>query len=193
MGITIYSMPRHHLKRRINRKRKLTSTCKYNYKKIKQSMQIDFVSLFEDMLYNLNTSCMHLKLYIKRLMYEYVAETRQEIAVFYAMALNLYKETSDAYYGVMNNKRNVIEIDIKDLQEKYDSILDLCGITNAEVYDALFDENDDGYETPPREEEDEPTPASLCEEIENDDSTSEEEDEAYNATIESMNMKLSIK
>ncbi len=153
-------------------------------------MQIDFVSLFEDMLYNLNTSCMHLKLYIKRLMYEYVAETRQEIAVFYAMAVNLYKETSDDYYGVMNNKRNVIEIDIKDLQEKYESILDLCGITNAEVYDALFDENDDGYETPPREgEEDEPTPASLCE----DDESSSEEDELYNAAIESMNKQLSIK
>ncbi len=186
-------MPHHHLRRRINRKKKLNSACKYNYKKIKQDIRIDFVDLFEDMLYNLNTSCMHLKLYVKRLMYEYTAETRQEIAVFYAMAVNLYKETSDGYYGVMNNKRNVIEIDIKALQEKYDGILDLCGITNGEVYDALFDENDDGYETPPREgEEDEATPANLCQEMEDDETTSEE-DALYNATIESMNIQLTIK
>jgi hypothetical protein len=165
-----------------------------NFKNSKPKYQIDLTSVIEDMMYNLNTSSMHLKLYIKRLMYECVGDTRNEIAVFYAMSVNLYKETSEAYYGLMNYKKTIVDIDIKDMQDKYDGILDLCGITSNEIYDGLFDENDDGYETPPREgEEDEPTPASLCEEMEEDEETTSEEDELYNSAIESMNQHLSIK
>lgn len=188
-------MPRSHLKRRLINKRKRSSFIKYSCKRFrysKENNKIDVLGLFEDTLYNLNTSAMHLKLYIKRLMYEYCGDTRDEIAVFYAMAVNLYKETSDAYYNVMNNQKNVIEINTKDMQDKYDGILDLCGITADEIYNALFDENDDGYETPPREGE-ERSPASLCEEIE--ETTDEEkppEDELYKFAIDCINKKLSI-
>jgi hypothetical protein len=195
MGITIYSMPQN-LQRRLKHLKKRHSIHKYNYKKYKKPISIDIVSVFEDELYNLNTSSLHLKLYIKKLMYEYTGDTRAEIAVFYAMAVNLYKEVSDAYYGIMNYKRNILDIDINDMKDKYEGILDLCGISEGEVYDALFDENDDGYETPPREGEERPD--SLCEEMCDDeegpdDVTKEDDDELYAFAIECINKKLSIK
>lgn len=197
MGITRECLYGYSSRQKLVAKRKKCSIVRRyaykNFKKSKSKYQIDLTSIFEDTLYNLNTSAIHLKLYIKRLMYEYVGATRDEIAVFYAMAINLSKETSDAYYGVMNYNKSIVEIDIKDLQDKYDGILDLCGVTADEIYENLFDENDDGYETPPREgEEAESSPASLCQEMEDDDNEAEE-DELYNSTIESINKHLSIK
>jgi hypothetical protein len=170
----------------------------YKFKKYqkKSSTSLDIIRIFEDNLYNLNTSALHLKLYVKRLMHEYVGDTRQEVAVFYAMAVNLYKEISDSYYGVMNYKRNVIDVDINGFQKTYEGILDLCGTTADQVYEMLFDENDDGYETPPREGE-ELLPASLCEEMEdgnynNNNEDDGDDDELYIATIECINKKLTI-
>jgi hypothetical protein len=150
MGITKMSMPR--VLRRINRKKcKMNRINKINFKKHKkQTQSIDIVGFLEDNLYNLNSSVLHLKLYIKKMMYEYCGETRQEIAVFYAMAVNLYKDTSSDYYRVMNNNKHIIDVDIKKYEDEYEGILDLCGVTYGEVYDNLFEDNDDGYETPPR-------------------------------------------
>lgn len=186
-------MPRLYLKRRMARQRKRQrSICKYSYKKRKSQNAFNLTQLLEDNLYNLNTSILHLKLYVKRLMHEYIGDTRQEVAVFYAMAVNLYKEVSHAYYGVMNYKRSIFDVNINELQRSYEGILDLCGTTTDQVYEMLFDENDDGYETPPREgEEDERSPASLCEEMD-DDPLPEDDDELYKFAIECINKKLSI-
>jgi hypothetical protein len=154
MGITKYSMPGN--RKRMQRKfRKLVS---YNFKKHKRSQQhsIDIPSLLEEKLYNLNSSILHLKLYIKKMMYEYVGDTRAEIAVFYAMAVNLHKECNHDYCMVMSNIRSVIDVDIKKYEEDYEGVLDLCGVTTDEVYENMFGENDDGYETPPREYEYQP-------------------------------------
>lgn len=152
MGITKFSMPS--ILRRILRKhnlRKIHNINKPTFKKHKKQIpSIDIIGLLEDALYNLNSSVMHLKLYIKKLMYDYCGETRQEIAVFYAMAVNLYKDTNNDYYQVMNNNKCIIDINIPTYKEKYEGILDICGTTASEVYDNLFEDNDDGYETPPR-------------------------------------------
>jgi hypothetical protein len=152
MGITKFSMPRvlrRMLRKHILRRRHIL--CKPTFKKYrKQEPLIDIIGLLEEKMYDLNSSVLHLKLYIKKMMYEYCGETRQEIAVFYAMALNLYKSTSDDYYKVMNNKKSIIDVDIKKYEEEYEEILDLCGTTSNEVYENIFEENDDGYETPPR-------------------------------------------
>ena len=117
MGITRNCYYGYRQKKRLieAKKKRCSIVRRYSYKNFKNSKpkyQIDLTSLFEDTLHNLNTSAMHLKLYIKRLMYEYVGDTRDEIAVFYAMAVNLYKETNEAYYGIMNYNKPIIEIDI---------------------------------------------------------------------------------
>jgi hypothetical protein len=204
MGITIYSRPKS-VRRRFNRhvhKRayyqfqlKSPVGSKYNYKRRlhkKSSYSIDVVDLLEDKLYHLNTEIMHLKLYIKQMMYQYVGDTRQEIAVFYAMAVNLYKNCSGDYYDVMNYKKKILEIDITKYQEEYEGILDLCGTTSNEVYEHLFDCNDDGYETP-RE-----YPADLCadeptkKKPENPDGLPEDDDELLAYAINLISTKLSI-
>jgi hypothetical protein len=159
-----------------------------------KEQQRHFFDLLEDKLYTLHTEIMHLKLYIKQMMYQYVGNTRQEIAVFYAMAVNLYKNCSGDYYNVMNYKKKILDVDIFKYQEEYEGILDLCGTTSNEVYDVLFDYNDDGYETP-RE-----YPADLCGENEemsdekptNPDGLPEDEDELYKFAINLINAKLTI-
>lgn len=89
------------------------------------------------------------------MMYEYVGDTRAEIAVFYAMAVNLHKECNHDYCMVMSNVRSAIDVDIYNYEERYEGVLDLCGTTTDEVYENMFGDNDDGYETPPRTEDDE--------------------------------------
>jgi hypothetical protein len=198
MGITRESMNCYNCKQKIQNKKVHFFSHKYSYKKSiysKNKIYLDLTSTIEDNVYNLNTSAMHLQLYIKQIMNECINNTRNEITTFYAMAKNLYKETSKAYYDLMNYKISILDVDIKKLQDTYNKILNLCEISSNEIHDALFDENDDGYETTPREGEYEEaieTPDNLCQEMEEDDETTSD-DELYTSTIKNMHKYLSIK
>ena len=197
MGITRYSMPGYRRRmeakaRRLARSRKhnIYSLKKWRHKRIQES--IDIPALLEEKLYNLNSSILHLKLYIKKMMYEYVGDTRAEIAVFYAMAVNLHKECNHDYCMVMSNIRSVIDININDYQDRYEGILDLCGTTADEVYENMFGDNDDGYETPPRTGEEDKEPSheepSKEEPMDADDIPKYEPDDL----IESLLQKVTI-
>ena len=131
--------------RRRQRHRKIN-----RWKKLKKSTdtRIDLESMFEEQMYELNSNVLHLKLYIKKMMYEYIGETRDEIAVFYAMALQLHNRTNYDYCSIMHGSMKAITVDIYKYREEYEGILDLCGISAEEIYDNMFGEKDDGYENP---------------------------------------------
>ena len=149
MGITrecmsSYKGRKHRLCRRVS---------KYNYKRWRKHKCHDSINIndvLEDKLYELSSNALHLKLYIKKMMYEYIGDTRAEIAVFYAMARNLHADLNRDYCMVMSNTKEAILVDVWKYQQEYEGILDLCGITTDEVYDNMYNDNDDGYETPPR-------------------------------------------
>jgi hypothetical protein len=161
MGITRQSMSKYKDK---PRRKYCKITGRLWAKKQKTSPpSIDLEAFFEEELYELNSNVLHLKLYVKKMMYEYIGDTRAEIAVFYAMAKKLHDRINDDYHSITHTSTKAITIDIQKYKEEYEGILDLCGTTTAEVYDNMFDENDDGYETPPRTESSSPVHESKPE------------------------------
>ena len=163
MGITRYSF-----RKNIVKKSKHLCVHKYSFKqqsKIRPARRyvskfMNIEEILEEQLYELTTQVLHLKMYVKRLMYEYVDDVRDEIVGYLKMAVALYDKINTDYNNAMKYKSNIVLVDIDEHKYMYEMILDLCGVTSSEVYESIMDAGD-GYSTPVKDEYE--YPSDLCE------------------------------